>query len=151
MPTTAYRAIIDASDGSGGRLCGCGGNGWRDGIAKACSPSQFRTCRFPASGSSRESLAHGRDITMDNPSRWERMPLQESIEAFPWEHALAIPSRQPFPPHPHNLPREPSDASMIARYAVVGIVASHHYGQVGMLVTHAQVPIVSAPLAHGSQ
>src|SRR5271166_6888897 len=84
MPTTAYRAIIDASDGSGGRLCGCGGNGWRDGIAKACSPSQFRTCRFPASGSSRESLAHSRDITMDNPSRWERMPLQESIEAFPW-------------------------------------------------------------------
>jgi hypothetical protein len=88
---------------------------------------------------------------MDNPSRWERMSLQEGIEAFPWEHALAIPSRQPFPPHPHNLPREPSDASMIARYAVVGIVASHHYGQVGMLVTHAQVPIVSAPLAHGSQ
>ena len=64
----------------------------------------------PASGSSRESFPRDRGIAMGDASRREGVPLQEGVEAAPLEHAQAIPSRQPFPPHPHDLPREPSDA-----------------------------------------
>ena len=63
---------------------------------------------------------------MDDPSRWERMTLQDFVEAAPEEHTLPIPSRQPFLPHPHNLPPELAYSSNIACYAVVGIVTSHH-------------------------
>ena len=34
MPTTAYRATLDAYDGSPARSWCCGRNGWRDGIVE---------------------------------------------------------------------------------------------------------------------
>ncbi|MFZ1894878.1 MAG: transposase, partial [Rhodoplanes sp.] len=37
-------------------------------------PSQFRTCRFPASGSSRASFAHV-GVAMDNPSSRQWIPF----------------------------------------------------------------------------
>jgi hypothetical protein len=45
---------------------------------------------------------------------------------------------------------EPSYASRVARYAVVGIVTSHHLGQMGMLIAQGSMPIVSAPIALSS-
>ena len=65
-------------------------------------PSQTRTCRFPASGSSRESFAHG-GVAMDDPGCWQRMALEEFIEAVPVEPAPSIPPRQPFLPDPRDL------------------------------------------------
>ena len=65
-------------------------------------PSQTRTCRFPASGSSWESLARG-GVPMDNSRRWQRAALEECSEPAPVEPAPAIPPRQPFLPNPRDL------------------------------------------------
>src|SRR5262245_32794680 len=65
-------------------------------------PSQTRMCRFPASGSSWESLAHS-CVSMDDPDCRQRMALKERIEPVPLEPALAIPPRQPFAPGPCDL------------------------------------------------
>ena len=93
-----------------------------------------RTCRFPASGSSRESFARVGAKAVDDPRRWKRMALEDRVEAGPGEPTSAtMPSRQPFLPQHHNLASEPWYTSRVARYAVVGIVASHHLGQMGML------------------
>jgi hypothetical protein len=43
-------------------------------------PSQSRTCRFPASGSSWESLARS-GVTMDNSRCWERVGLEPLLRA----------------------------------------------------------------------
>ena len=88
---------------------------------------------------------------MDDPRRWKRVAFQNRVETAPLEPALTIPARQPFPPDHHDPTGEPSYASRVARYAVVGIVASHHLGQMGMLVAQGQMPIASAPLAHRRQ
>src|SRR5262245_31362571 len=63
---------------------------------------QTRMCRFPASGSSWESLAHS-CVSMDDPDCRQRMALKERIEPVPLEPALAIPHRQPFAPGPCDL------------------------------------------------
>src|SRR5215472_5714322 len=55
-------------------------------------PSQNRTCRFLASGSSRESFAR-RGVLMDDPGGREWMSLEDFGEAVPWEPAPSIPSR----------------------------------------------------------
>src|SRR5262249_49029488 len=65
-------------------------------------PSQTRMCRFPASGSSWESLARG-GVPMDNSRRWQRAALEECSEPAPVEPAPAIPPRQPFLPNPRDL------------------------------------------------
>src|SRR5271166_6549085 len=58
MPTTAYRATLDAYDGSPARSWCCGKNGWRDGIveeARSTGPASTRSSsaiRFPRRGSS---------------------------------------------------------------------------------------------------
>ncbi len=111
-----------------------------------------RTCRFPASGSSRESFARVGVKAVDDPCRWKRMALEDRVEAGPVERASStMPSRQPFLPQHHDLAGEPSYASRVARYAVVGIVASQHLGQMGMLIAQGSMPIVSAPLAYCRQ
>ena len=56
----------------------------------------------PASGSSRERFARDSVVAMDDPRRRKRMSLQESVEAVPGEHALTIPTGQPFLPDPHD-------------------------------------------------
>ena len=81
--------------------------GWGyDGVSRwgCCHPhpSQSRTRRFPASGSSRERFARDGVVAMDDPRRRKRMSLQESVEAVPGEHALTIPTGQPFLPDPHD-------------------------------------------------
>src|SRR5271165_2792549 len=46
MPTTAYRATLDAYDGSPARSWCCGKNGWRDGIvekARSTGPASTRS------------------------------------------------------------------------------------------------------------
>src|SRR5271157_4672990 len=80
------------------------------------------------------------------------MALEDRVEAGPRERAsFAMPSRQPFLPDHHNLACEPSYASRVARYAVVGIVAPHHLGQMGVLFAQGEMPIASAPLAYRRQ
>src|SRR5208283_1237634 len=115
-------------------------------------PSQSRTCRFPASGSSRESFARVGVKAMDDPRRGKRMALENRVEAGPRERASStMPSRQPFLPQHHDLAGKPSYASRVAGYAVVGIVASQHLGQMGMLIAQGSMPIVSAPIAYRRQ
>src|SRR5436189_1882449 len=65
-------------------------------------PSQTRMCRFPASGSSWESLARG-CVSMDDPDCRQTMMLKDRIEPVPLEPALTIPPRQPFVPGPRDL------------------------------------------------
>ncbi len=75
-----------------------------------------------------------------------------SVEAGPVERASStMPSRQPFLPQHHDLAGEPSYASRVARYAVVGIVASRHLGQMSMLIAQGSMPIASAPIAYCRQ
>src|SRR5271157_3108782 len=89
---------------------------------------------------------------MDDPRRGKRMALEDRVEAGPVERAFStMPSRQPFFPQHHDLASEPPYASRVARYAVVGIVASHHLGQMGMLIAQGSMPIASAPLAYRRQ
>ena len=113
---------------------------------------QTRTCRIPASGSSRESFARVGVKAVDDPRRGKRMALEDRVEAVPVERTFsAMPSPQPFLPQHHDLAGEPSYASRVARYAVVGIVASQHLGQMGVLVAQGSMPIVSAPIADRRQ
>src|SRR4051812_47489246 len=78
----------------------CGGR-VDEGVAPP-HPSQTRMCRFPASGSSWESLARG-CVSMDDPDCRQTMTLKDRIEPVPLEPALTIPPRQPFVPGPRDL------------------------------------------------
>jgi len=84
------------------------------------SPSQSRMCRFPASGSSRESFAHS-GVAVDDPGSWERVPLEEVMKPIPQESAP--PPQQPHLPDPCDLMGVPANSSKVSQYAVVGIVA----------------------------
>ena len=64
-------------------------------------------CRFPASGSSWESLAHG-GVTVDDPRCRQRVALEQGREPAPMEPSAVAPSRQPFLPGPHDLPGVPA-------------------------------------------
>ena len=104
-------------------------------------PSQTRTCRFPASGSSRESFAHG-GVAMDDPWWRQRMVFQPLIETAPQNIAVAPSPREPLLPDPHDLPGVPAQSPTIAAYAVVGIVAPHHRGQMGLLCSDGSCRLV---------
>src|SRR5438067_6980020 len=103
-------------------------------------PSQTRMCRFPASGSSWESLAHG-GVAVNDPGRRQRVTLEECGESAPMEPVSVPPPRQPFLPCPRDLTGIPAQSSAVTRYAVVGIVAPHHRGQMGVLVGDRQMPV----------
>src|SRR5215472_14307955 len=45
-------------------------------------PPQIRTCRFPASGSSRERFVSS-GVAVDDPGRWQRMTGEERVEVSP--------------------------------------------------------------------
>src|SRR4051795_1597307 len=113
-------------------------------------PSQTRTCRFPASGSSGESFAPD-GVVMDDPGRWQRALLQECRQTRPGVGALTIPSRQPSLPDPHNLVGIPTHPSTVPRHAVVGVMAPHHGRQVGMLDGDRPMPVLPAPVRHPRQ
>src|SRR5262249_1593593 len=70
-------------------------------------------CRFPASGSSRESFAHS-GVSMDDPSCRQRVAREESGELSPIQ--AASPPRQPFLPDPSNLIGIPAKSPNVARY-----------------------------------
>jgi len=70
-------------------------------------PSQTRTCRFPASGSSRERFAHG-GVSMDDLDWGQRVASQDFVELGPSDPALPISPRQPLAPDPPNLIGEPA-------------------------------------------
>jgi len=91
--------LLDMTTTATGLLC------WRDFHPlewQLASLHQTRMCRFPASGSSWESLARG-GVPMDNSRRWQRAALEECSEPAPVEPAPAIPPRQPFLPNPRDL------------------------------------------------
>ncbi|MGY4183008.1 hypothetical protein ACVIHH_008299 [Bradyrhizobium sp. USDA 4518] len=71
---------------------------------------QTRTCRFPASGSSRERFARG-GVAVEDLGRGQRVPRQKVVEAGPSDHALTISPRQPLAPDPHHFVGEPAQAS----------------------------------------
>src|SRR5262245_44680007 len=113
-------------------------------------PSQNRTCRFLASGSSRESFAR-RGVLMDDPGGRERVSLQDFGKSVPWEPAPSIPSRQPLPPDALDLVGVPAQSSCITCYAEVGIVAPHHRGQMSVLLADRLVPVFPTPVAYCRQ
>src|ERR1035437_460650 len=71
---------------------------------------------------------------MDEPGCRQRVTLWECREPALGEPTPAIPPRQPFLPDRRDLTGIPAYSSRVARYAVVGIVAPHHRGQMGVLV-----------------
>src|ERR1700686_3989481 len=101
-------------------------------------------CRFPASGSSWKSFAR-EGVAMDDPGCRRGVTLSERSELVPKEPTPAIPPRQPFLPNPRDLMGVPSYSSKVARYAVVGIVAPHHRGQMGALVRDRLMPVDPTP------
>src|SRR5271156_2151865 len=97
-------------------------------------------CSFPASGSSWKSFAR-EGVAMDDPGCRQGVTLSERGELAPKEPPPASPPRQPFLPNPHDLIGVPAYSSKVARYAVVGIVAPHHRGQMGALVRDRLMPV----------
>src|SRR6516165_3366510 len=73
-------------------------------------------------------------VAMDDPGCRQGVTLSEGSELVPKEPTPAIPPRQPFLPNPRDLIGIPAYSSKVARYAVIGIVAPHHRGQMGALV-----------------
>jgi hypothetical protein len=75
------------------------------------------------------------DVPLNNPDVWrsvsppvlpafrQRMSLEDCIEPVPSEHALAIPSRQPFPPHHHD---EINDTEIVRHLDAPGAAAQVH-------------------------
>src|SRR4051812_38754080 len=108
-----------------------------------------RTCRFPASGSSRERFARG-GVAMEDPDWRQWVPGQQLVEAGPRDHALTITARQPLAPNAHHLVGEPTQAPTVATYAVVGEVAPHHRGQMPMLIAERPVSVFAAPIVDRS-
>src|SRR5262249_45626796 len=102
----------------------------------------------PASGSSRESFAHS-GVSMDDPSCRQRVAREESGELSPIQ--AASPPRQPFLPDPSNLIGVPAKSSNVARYAVIGIVASHFRYQLGMLLGDRQMSVYPTPVSDRRQ
>src|SRR6202162_415738 len=101
-------------------------------------------CSFPASGSSWKSFAR-EGVAMDEPGCRQGVTLSERSELVPKEPTPAIPPRQPFLPNPRDLVGVPSYSSKVARYAVVGIVAPHHRGQMGALVGDGLMQVIPTP------
>ena len=62
-----------------------------------------------------------------------------------WGTTPTVPSRQPFLPDRRDLTGVPAYSSKVARYAVVGIVAPHHRGQMGVLVGDGLMPVHPTP------
>src|SRR5262249_50641526 len=108
-------------------------------------PSQSRTCRFPASGSSRERFARD-GVAMEDPDcrKWARG--QKVVEAGPCDHASTMTPRQPLAPDPNHLIGEPMQAPTVAANAIIGEVAPHHGGQVTMLVADRPVAVSPTPV-----
>ena len=69
----------------------------------------------------------------------------------PGEPPSPISARQPFLPDPFDLMGVPAEASKVARYAVVGIMAPHLRVQMSMLLGDRQVPVFPAPVANRRQ
>ena len=79
------------------------------------------------------------------------MVFQPLIETAPQNIAVAPSPREPLLPDPHDLPGVPAQSPTISTYAVVGIVASHHRGQMGLLCSKWLMPVGPAPLVHRGQ
>ena len=62
------------------------------------------------------------------------------------EPTPTIPTRQPLLPDPDDLVGVPAQSFDIAGDAVVGIVAPHHHGQMGVLVPDGLMPVGPAPI-----
>src|SRR5580704_14633034 len=67
-------------------------------------------------------------------------PNQSSVR-----RPLGTINEQAFLPNPRDLMGVPSYSSKVARYAVVGIVAPHHRGQMGALVGDRLMPVDPTP------
>src|SRR5712691_12326671 len=84
-------------------------------------PPQTRTCRFPASGSSRgEVRCEG--VAMDDHGPRKRMPYEEGVEARPCEPLGPRSPFQPLPPQLGDLLPIPVHLPDVPRDAVVGKV-----------------------------
>ena len=113
-------------------------------------PSQIRTCRTTASGSSRWSFAAD-SVLVNDPSWRQGVSRQVGPEPIPLEPAGPTASSEPLPPHPFDLMLEPTQATSVSGHAIVGVVAAQHGGQVSVLFGERPVPVRPAPCLHGEQ
>src|SRR6202035_5492457 len=108
-------------------------------------PSQIRTCRFPAYGSSRGSFVSG-GISVNDPGQWQWMACEEHGEASPGEPLRARAPFQPLAPRLRDLLAILRQPPEVPRDAVVGIVTDELGRQPGELIEDRPMPIGSAPV-----
>src|ERR1700682_4887424 len=113
-------------------------------------PSQTRTCRFPASGSSRGSFVSG-GIAVDDPGPWQRVAGEERTEASPCEPLPARSPFQPLAPRLRDLLAILLQPPEVPRDAVIGIVTDECHRQPGVLIEHGPVSVLPAPVLDRGQ
>src|SRR5215831_20685423 len=108
-------------------------------------PPQSRTCRFPASGSSRESFV-ARGVVMDDPWAGQWIAFEERVEAVPREDMRTRSSGQPPAPRPCGLPEAPVKLRDVPGDAVVGIMAYELRRQPCVLERQRPVAVFPTPV-----
>src|SRR5712691_3854617 len=108
-------------------------------------PPQTRTCRFPASGSSRgEVRCEG--VAMDDHGPRKRMPYEEGVEARPCEPLGPRSPFQPLPPQLGDLLPIPVHLPDVPRDAVVGKVTLELRRQAIVLPAQQPMAVVPTPV-----
>src|SRR5437016_2210301 len=113
-------------------------------------PPQTRTCRFPASGSSRGEVRCG-GVSVDDHGARQRVAEQEHVEASPCEPLGARSPLKPFPPQLDDLLAIPAHLPDVPRAAVVGRVADELGSQASMLPKQRPMAVIPTPVVECSQ
>src|SRR5712691_2591955 len=113
-------------------------------------PPQTRTCRFPASGSSRGEVRCSR-VPVDDHGAGKRMAYEECVEACPCEPLGPRSPFQPLPPQLGDLLPIPVHLPDVPRAAVVGHMADELRSQAGVLPGQRPVAVVPTPVVDSCQ
>ena len=116
------------------------------GVVAEPLPSQTRTSRFPASGSSHASFAYGGVQLMNEPGRRQRVPGEDCLHLVPGEPPFLAAARQPPLPGQDDALSEPPNAFAVACQTVVGVVPTEHARETSVLVREPPVAVSLAPL-----
>ena len=116
------------------------------GVVAEPLPSQTRTSRFPASGSSHASFAYGGVQLMNEPGRRQRVPGEDCLHLVPGEPPFLAAARQPPLPGQDDALSEPPNAFAVACQTVVGVVPTEHAREASVLVREPPVAVSLAPL-----
>src|SRR5262245_4728546 len=90
-------------------------------------------------------------VTVDDTGSRQGMAPEQLGKAAPGHGALPVAPGPPLAPAPCDFIGIPAQSTIIARDAVVGIVAPHHRAQMGVLCADRRVPVLPAPRGHRRQ